>query len=486
MAVGSRAKLKLTQIQIHVTLKQGSLKQRSCCLNIISRSNLKLNMNIDQEKPFNFGSNEFQHETWNEVLVAVDKTYAELVDYQERLEAQNNELHSLRRFLSSVLASISDYIVVIDRDGEIIEAGTAVCNATGVEIDVLKSRGVFEVFEANGDTDLEVHLTYVVSARQTVTIDAQLRGTETNEPVELKIAPRLDRRKKVIGAVLTARPMGELRRAFSSLEESHEQLKQAQVQLVRNEKLASLGRLLAGVAHELNNPISFVYANTHAMEKYIDRFEQYFERVQNGASRQELISLREELKLDREMRNLRSAIDGSRDGAKRVRDIVEELRRLSADGTGEFERFDLVELARNALNWIERGAKQDFKVVFSGATSAFALARVGHIQQVLLNLIQNAADAVEGMADPRLSFQFEVTSDRAIFTIQDNGPGIDHTLADKIFDPFFTTKDVGRGTGLGLSISHKIVEEHGGDLRLLSAEKGGGCFQLSLPSKITP
>lgn len=443
-------------------------------------------MNTNKEPPVIDGPNQLQHETWSEVLVAVDKTYAELVDYQERLEAQNHELNSLRRFLSSVLASISDYIVVIDRDGKIIEAGTAVCDAVGVEIDVIKSRGIFDIFQAGDETDLDVHLNYVISARQIVTIDAQLLGSDITEPVELKIAPRLDRRRKVIGAVLTARPMGELRRAFSSLEESHEQLKQAQVQLVRNEKLASLGRLLAGVAHELNNPISFVYANTHAMEKYIDRFEQYFERVQNGASREELISLREELKLDREMRNLRMAIDGSRDGAKRVRDIVEELRRLSADGTGEFERFDLVELARNALNWIERGAKQQFNVEFTGVPSAFALARVGHIQQVLLNLIQNAADAVEGVAVPKISFQFEATSDQAVFTIRDNGPGIDEGLADKIFDPFFTTKEVGRGTGLGLSISHKIVQEHGGDLRLLEAEAGGACFQLSLPSKLVP
>ena len=426
-----------------------------------------------------------QSETWNDVLLAMDQTYAELVAYQERLEAQNHELNALRRFLSSVLASITDYIVVIGRHGNITEAGSAICKAIGAHLEVIKSQSIEQIFQTTDNTEMKTHLSYVMSTRQTVTIDAELIGGENPEPVELKISPQIDRRRKVIGAVFTARPVGELRRAFEELEESHEQLKQTQVQLVRNEKLASLGRLLAGVAHELNNPISFVYANTHAMEKYIDRFETYFENVEQGASREELVALRHELKLDREMRNLRTALDGSRDGAKRVRDLVEDLRRLSADGSGEFEQFDIVELTKNALSWIERGSRQSLNVVFEGEDRAIALGRVGHIQQVLLNLIQNASDALENCENPEIRFCFETTSSQTVLTVSDNGPGIDPSMLDQIFDPFFTTKDVGQGTGLGLSISHKIIEEHKGELRYFARETGGACFQLNLPSKIT-
>lgn len=425
-----------------------------------------------------------QNDTWQEVLVAVDKTYAELVDYQERLERQNHELNALRRFLSSVMASISDYLLVINRAGEITEAGQAVCTALDVTLDDIKTLSAEEVFRATDGTALDTHLAYVINARQTVTIAAELAGDAAREPVELRIAPQLDRRRKVIGAVLTARPLGELQRAFAELEQSHEALKQTQVQLVRNEKLASLGRLLAGVAHELNNPISFVYANTHAMEKYIDRFETYFQSVQAGASREELVALRTELKLDREMRNLRTALDGSRDGAKRVRDLVDDLRRLSADGSGEFERFDLVEVTRNAVSWIERGAKQKMTVRFTGAAQAMVRGRLGHIQQVLLNLIQNAADAVEGGAQPELVLEFVTGAEAVTLSLRDNGPGVDPDKVAQIFDPFFTTKAVGRGTGLGLSISHKIVEEHGGELRYLEEEGAGACFQLCLPSNI--
>ncbi len=141
------------------------------------------------------------------------------------------------------------------------------------------------------------------------------------------------------------------------MRESHDALKTAQAQLVRNEKLASLGRLLAGVAHELNNPISFVYANTHALERYAGKFETYFARVQDGASRDELIELRRDLRLDREVANLRTH-HGARDGAERVRDIVEDLRRLSSDGSGEKVVFDLAETVRVAASWVLRGMKQ--------------------------------------------------------------------------------------------------------------------------------
>lgn len=426
----------------------------------------------------------FQDDTWQDVLQAVDRTYAELVDYQERLETQNNELTALRRFLSSVMGSISDYLVVIDRNGQVFEAGQATCTALAQPLEHVKTLHVSNVFRTNAAPDLAEIVARVIQTRQTQTVDAELCAPEHPEPVELRIAPRLDRRRKAIGAVLTARPLGELKRAYAELEHSHDALKQAQVQLVRNEKLASLGRLLAGVAHELNNPISFVYANTHAMEKYIDRFERYFAKVESGASRADLVALRTELKLDREMRNLRSAIDGSRDGAKRVRDLVEDLRRLSADGSGEFERFDLVQAARDAVSWIERGTKRSLDIQFKGAVECPLKGRLGHIQQVLLNLVQNAADATEELKQGQIELWFAIHGSYVMLEIKDNGPGVPGDKLDQIFDPFFTTKEVGRGTGLGLSISHKIIEEHDGTLRYCGAPGRGACFQITLPSRL--
>lgn len=417
---------------------------------------------------------------WVDVLEAVDKTYAELVDYQEQLEARNAELTTLRDFLASIMASISDYLVVADKAGAIADVSVSFCEALGLPKQALVGQPLLRFFDGAHRDHLSDTIAVSQAQRQRATVEAEMTTAHGSEPVEFRISPRLDRRRKSTGVVLAGRPLGELRRAYSELEESHEELKQAQGQLVRNEKLASLGRLLAGVAHELNNPISFVYANTHSLEKYLDRFETYFEKVQTGASRDELIRLRKELRLERDLKNLRAAIEGARDGAERVRNIVEDLRRLSAEGSGALAPFDLTETSGIAVNWIERGTKSDLDITFLGEPACMAYGRSGHIQQVLMNLVQNAVDAMEGQNDPALTLTLTYQGEMAVLDLRDNGPGVPADVAPTIFDPFFTTKDVGQGTGLGLSISHKIVEEHSGTLELINHDGTGAWFRLAL------
>ncbi|NVO29397.1 PAS domain-containing protein [Donghicola sp. C2-DW-16] len=416
---------------------------------------------------------------WVDVMQAVDRTYAELVDYQEQLETRNAELEALRTFLSSIMHSISDYLVVTDTALCIADASRSFCKAVGLPVEKLVGQPIAGFLQGTSGGNLITAISRSVAQRADNTVEAELTTTIGPEPVEFRIAPRLRGGRKRAGVILTGRPLGELRRAYSELEASHEELKQTQTQLVRNEKLASLGRLLAGVAHELNNPISFVYANTHALEKYINRFETYFDRVQAGAPREELVELRGTLKLDRDLRNLRTAIEGARDGAERVKNIVEDLRRLSAEGSGELAPTDLVRTASIAADWVERGSKSRVTIAFEGEPSCIASARAGHVQQVLMNLVQNAVDAMAEQDDAALTIRSFYDGAHAVIEVSDNGPGIPDTAAAKIFDPFFTTKEVGKGTGLGLSISHKIAEEHGGSLELVPSDQGA-CFRLTL------
>ncbi len=429
--------------------------------------------------PTDSGAIGIDESAWLDVLQAVDQTYAELVEYQERLEAKNAELEALRSFMASILASVSDVLIVVGRDGLVEEASRSARDTLAADKAVGKPLLGLAVESARHR--LTDAVAEVLQTRRPRSLEIELLTLEGPAPFEVSLSPRLDERGKGVGVVLTGRPLGELRRAYAELDESHRELKAAQAQLVRNEKLASLGRLLAGVAHELNNPISFVYANAHALEKYAARFESYFERVQAGATRDELIELRQKLKLDREMKNLRSAIDGARDGAERVRDIVEDLRRLSAEGSGEMRDFDLVATARVAAHWVERGSRHDVEIVYEGAERLVARGRSGHVQQVVMNLVQNAIDALAGRQDARVVLHFAEEGGRAVLEVRDNGPGVAAEAAAAIFDPFFTTKEVGKGTGLGLSISHKIAEEHGGDLRLCDRTEGGACFRLELP-----
>lgn len=425
---------------------------------------------------------EFSDTAWNEVLQAVDRTYVELVAYQEQLEAKNAELDALRRFMGSVLNSVSDVLIVLGRDGRIEHSSLSLRDMVGADEQSLLGQPLDALISQDTRPALQAAVRAVIEGRAPRHCEADLITPSGPAPLEISLAPRLDERSKNKGVVLTGRPVGELRRAYSELAASHAALQAAQAQLVRNEKLASLGRLLAGVAHELNNPISFVYANAHALEKYATRFEQYFEAVQSGASRADLVHLREELRLDRELKNLRTAIDGARDGAERVRDIVADLRRLSAEGTGDMAPLDLAEITHVAANWVMRGTKTPVKVRFEGAERLPAVGRAGHIQQIVMNLVQNALDAVADTEAPEVIITLGQEAGRAFVTVRDNGPGIDPEKGAAIFDPFFTTKPVGQGTGLGLSISHKIAEEHGGDLRLCSFEGSGACFRFELPA----
>ncbi|WP_238365328.1 sensor histidine kinase [Mesobacterium pallidum] len=421
----------------------------------------------------------FSDDAWGDVLTAVDRTYAELVEYQERLERQNEELRAARRFIDSVLDSVSDVMVVVGRDGAVEEVSASFARALQSEPGALVGRAVTALFEGDGALRLGQALEALRLSRETARFEGEMMTPEGPQPVEIVLAARLSDGGRYAGAVLTGRPLGELRKAYAELEASHRQLKETQSQLVRNEKLASLGRLLAGVAHELNNPISFVYASVHALEKYVGQFETYFERVQAGAPRQELISLREELKLERNLRNLSQAITGARDGAERVRDIVADLRRLSADGTGERVPFDLVEVAQVAARWVERGSKSGIDVGYEGPDSLRVTGAPGHVQQIVMNLVQNGMDALRGTEAPQMTIRIAQRDGKAQLSVCDNGPGVPEALRASVFDPFFTTKPVGQGTGLGLAISSKIAEEHGGRLHLDPGP--GGCFRLELP-----
>ena len=437
------------------------------------------------DMPLSSRLHHFSDEAWADVLSSMDRTYADLVVYQEQLERQNAELQEMRTFLTAILSSVSDVLIVADRTGRVVQVSRSVEVVTGIPQDRAVGQPLVDLFAAAQRAALESALHRVRETRRSALMEADLTTASGVEPLDISIAPQLTERGRIDGFVLTGRPMGELRKAYAGLSESHDNLKAAQAQLVRNEKLASLGRLLAGVAHELNNPISFVYSNAHALGRYATKFETYFAEVQKGASRQDLIALRQELKLDRELANLREAIKGSQDGAERVRDIVEDLRRLSSDGTGEMLSFDLAETVRIAASWVKRGTKKPVALVMNADQPVFVRGRAGHLQQVVMNLVQNAFDALEGRDDGRINLSVRVQGRTAVLDVTDNGPGVPESLRTAIFDPFFTTKPVGRGTGLGLSISLKIAEEHGGSLTCCDGPQGA-CFRLTLPMETTP
>lgn len=268
----------------------------------------------------------------------------------------------------------------------------------------------------------------------------------------------------------------------AELAEAHDALQRTQAQLVQAEKMASLGRLVAGVAHELNNPISFVLGNAHAMQRYGRHLGEYLNAVHAEATSPAVQALRKRLRIDAILADLPSLIEGLMEGAERSAAIVDGLKRFSATDRGGAERFDLADAVRRSAHWVEKAAPAHVQLLLDAPDAPVMLCgAAGRIQQVLINLVQNAVDATAHHPAPRVSVRLTEADGWATVTVADNGPGLSPEVQQRLFEPFFTTKPVGEGTGLGLSISFGIVEQHGGQLLADNAPEGGARFTLRLP-----
>ncbi|MGE5503853.1 MAG: ATP-binding protein [Actinomycetota bacterium] len=411
-----------------------------------------------------------QETAWIEVIRKMEEVYSDLIQYEVELEEKNSALEEAQRFITSVLSAVSDILVVCDPRGCIQQANLAFLRLTDfAEVDLV-GRPVTEVLATDVDT---LSLCTWIEAGRGQDREVRFRKPDggVTEPVALNCATRFDHRGLPAGVVLTGRPVGELRRAY-------EALKQAQQQLVQQEKMASLGRLIAGVAHELNNPISFIYGNVHVLAKYRDRLSRYLDAIHSGAPHDDCERLRQSLRIDGLMADLPKLVEGTAEGAQRVSDIVKSLKRLSFSDTGAAETVDLAELAAKATAWAVPKRHGRPKVAESWPGPLPVRGHAGQLHQVLVNLIENAVDA----ARTEVRLLGRVEGDSVVLTVEDDGPGIAADHLTKVFDPFFTTKPVGQGTGLGLWISYGIVRDHGGTLDAANRDHGGARFTLRLPA----
>ena len=271
--------------------------------------------------------------------------------------------------------------------------------------------------------------------------------------------------------------------ANHQLQEAFEKLKTAQSQLVQSEKMASLGQLVAGVAHELNNPISFIYANFPHIEDYIDEILDLFEELRAVPMPPEAQAALEakiaDLDLDLVRDDLKKIVASGKAGASRIKEIVLALRSFSRLDEAEKKAVALEKGLDDTLailnHYIKGGITVDRRYELKEPVDCHA----GQINQVFTNIIFNAIQAMGQSGSLGIITRRE--GDWAVVEIFDSGPGIPTAIIDRIFDPFFTTKKVGEGTGLGLSISYGIIEKHGGRLEVDSTPDVGTRFTIRLP-----
>jgi two-component system sensor histidine kinase HupT/HoxJ len=421
-------------------------------------------------------------DTWIEVIRKMDEVYNELLQYEVALEQKNAALEETQQFLYSVLGSMTDLLIICDRVGAIQEVNGATTRLLGRSEEQLRGTPIASLLVDDDSRSKMADVLARLRVDPVTDCEVVFRSEDGScHPASINCAPRFNNVGKVVGIVVAGRPIGELKRAYHALHEAHQELKQAQQQLLQAEKMASLGRLVAGVAHELNNPISFVLGNAHALTRYMARLKSYLEAVHAGTPRERLDDMRRELRIDRILDDVEPLMAGTIEGAERARDIVDGLKRFSAMGKEETQRFSLTDVIDTAVRWVIQARPKAFGVERHLPPELPVRGTPGQLQQVVINLVQNAADATAGRPDPSLVIRGELHHGEIQVTFRDNGPGMDESVLGNVFDPFFTTKPVGKGTGLGLSISYGIVERHGGRLEAANHPQGGALFTLTLP-----
>lgn len=315
------------------------------------------------------------------------------------------------------------------------------------------------------------------------------RGRFAEQRQKDMIALQLDiiARKKTEDALLSSRE--SLRIQHEKLEQANRELKQAHAQQLQSEKMASIGQLAAGVAHEINNPIGFVSSNLGSLERYLGKLTEFItfqDQELTGSISPELhekiADRRNRLKINSILEDIGDLLAESRNGVDRVGKIVSDLKGFSRVDEAEHKTADIIECLESSINIVWNEIKYKATLSRDFADLPKILCYPGQLNQVFVNLLINAAQAIKTQGT--IELKAWATEDHIYVRITDSGCGISEEDVPRIFDPFFTTKEVGKGTGLGLSISYDIIKKHQGEISVESQVEKGTSLTIKLPSNL--
>jgi two-component system, NtrC family, sensor kinase len=350
---------------------------------------------------------------------------------------------------------------------------TSASDDGGLRAEIVRLNKIVKALIARAEREMSAGLSDFGILQATVILEAQVKD-RTRELKET-----LDKNEQITR---------DLQREKKEQQKLLRKLEDAQAQLLQSEKLASIGQLAAGVAHEINNPIGFVNSNLRTLLTYSKRLLRLIDEYDEGTrampagspeTRERIAALKREIDFDFMRSDLLELIEESIDGATRVRKIVLDLRDFSRVGEVEWQSADLCAGLDSTLNlvWNEIKFKADIVKDYRAMPRVECIP--SQINQVFMNILVNAAQSIQVRGTISLSSGCD--GDFAWISVADTGMGIPAENLGKIFDPFFTTKPVGQGTGLGLAVSYGIIKAHGGRIDVASEVGKGTTFTIRLP-----
>ncbi len=418
----------------------------------------------------------------------------------------------------SLSDSVPVLIWVCDADGKMILFNKQWSELTGYSEQQLRDGSWRDAVHVE---DLDTHQQTIATGleeRQPVTHELRLRRHDGRQRWFWEsTVPRFSRHGEFLGLIGTAlditerkhaervlvhareklqrevtRQTAELRAANERLKQEKDeqrsliqQLREAQEQLLQSEKMASIGQLAAGVAHEINNPVGYIASNLYTLENYIGDllrligFYAESETALSDEQRQILERLKREIDLDYLRDDLGQLLEESKEGTERVKQIVQDLKDFSHVDEAEWQWTDLHKGINSTLNVVHNEIKYKASVVKDYGDLPQVRCRASQLNQVFMNLLVNAAQAIEGSGT--ITIRTGRNDSWVWVEIADNGIGIRPENLNRLFEPFFTTKPIGKGTGLGLSLSYGIVAKHGGRFEVASEPGCGATFRIWLP-----